>query len=158
DHENDNKGLTQLYELSLRDLSLPYQVYSEPFQSRIEFAQAEFGKQDFSIKSGRNDAFMWPTIGRVGPEANRMAAQRLGTEGSTGISSPKRYLWDDTSYSPGWRFSRAFGQTDREPLATAAPMTYLLNDQGEPLFRLSQDYRMPVFSPNYSRSSLMTMM
>ena len=158
DHENDNKGLTQLYELALRDLSCPYQVYNEPFQSRIEFAQAEFGKQDFSVKSGRNDAFMWPTIVRVGPEANRMASQRLGTEGSTGISSPKRYLWDDSAYSPGWRFSRAFGHTDREPLATAAPMTYLLNDEGEPLFRLNPEERMPVFSPNYSRSSLMTMM
>ncbi|WP_109399143.1 virulence factor SrfB [Proteus sp. TJ1640] len=158
DHINDNKGLTQLYEMTLRDLSHPYQIYNEPFESRVEFAQAEFGKQDFSVNSGRNNAFMWPTIGRVGPEANRMAAQRLGTEGSTGISSPKRYLWDDSPYSPGWRFSRSFGQTDREPLATAVPMTYLLNDHGEPLFRLEPDERMPVFTPNYTRSSLMTMM
>lgn len=158
DHKNDDKGLTQLYELALRDLSQPYNVCNEPFQSRIEFAQAEFGKQDFSVSSGRSDAFMWPTIGRVGPEANRMASQRLGTEGSTGISSPKRYLWDDSPYSPGWRFSRAFGQTEKEPLATAIPMTYLLNDYGEPLFRLKEDDRMPVFTPNYSRSSLMTIM
>jgi hypothetical protein len=41
-----------------------------------------------------------------------MAAQRLGTEGSTGISSPKRYLWDDQPYSPGWRFSQAFVKSD----------------------------------------------
>jgi hypothetical protein len=74
--------------------------------------QAEFGKQDFSLKSGRSDAFTWPTIGRVGDEAFRMAAQRLGTEGSTGISSPKRYLWDDQPYSPGWRFSQAFVKSD----------------------------------------------
>ncbi|MEQ4694523.1 virulence factor SrfB [Providencia manganoxydans] len=158
DHKNDDKGLTQLYELTLRDLSRPYYVYNEPFQSRVEFAQAEFGKQDFSVSSGRNDAFMWPTIGRVGPEANRMASQRLGTEGSTGVSSPKRYLWDDTPYSPGWRFSRSFGQTEKEPLATAIPMTYLLNDHGEPLFRLDENDRMPVFTPNYTRSSLMTIM
>ncbi|WP_027711413.1 virulence factor SrfB [Dickeya chrysanthemi] len=158
DHKGDNKGLTQLYELQLRDLSLPHCVYSEPFDSRVEFAQAEFGKQDFSVKSGRGDAFLWPTIVRIGREANRMASCRLGTEGSTGISSPKRYLWDEDSYVPGWRFNRSFVKSDREPLATAAPLTSLLNDLGEPLFRKKPEERMPVFSPNYSRSALMTMM
>ncbi|QQA75479.1 virulence factor SrfB [Pectobacterium parmentieri] len=158
EHRDDNKGLSQLYQLQLRDLSQPQYVYNEPFDSRLEFAQAEFGKQDFSLKSGRSDAFTWPTIGRVGGEAFRMAAQRLGTEGSTGISSPKRYLWDDQSYSPGWRFSQAFVKSDREPLATAAPLLYMLNDQGKLLIRLPEDERMPVFSPIYSRSSLMTMM
>lgn len=158
EHRDDNKGLSQLYQLQLRDLSQPQNVYNEPFDSRLEFAQAEFGKQDFSLKSGRSDAFTWPTIGRVGDEAFRMAAQRLGTEGSTGISSPKRYLWDDQPYSPGWRFSQAFVKSDREPLATAAPMLYMLNDQGKLLIRLPEDERMPVFSPVYSRSSLMTMM
>ncbi|ANZ89357.1 MULTISPECIES: virulence factor SrfB [Enterobacteriaceae] len=158
EHRDDKKGLSQLYQLQLRDLSQPQNVYNEPFDSRLEFAQAEFGKQDFSLKSGRSDAFTWPTIGRVGDEAFRMAAQRLGTEGSTGISSPKRYLWDDQPYSPGWRFSQAFVKSDREPLATAAPLLYMLNDQGKLLIRLPEDERMPVFSPVYSRSSLMTMM
>ncbi|MGY5958644.1 virulence factor SrfB [Kosakonia sp. BK9b] len=158
EHRDDNKGLSQLYQLQLRDLSHPQNVYNEPFDSRLEFAQAEFGKQDFSLKSGRSDAFTWPTIGRVGEEAFRMAARRLGTEGSTGISSPKRYLWDDQPYSPGWRFSQAFVKSEREPLATAAPLLYMLNDQGKLLIRLSEDERMPVFSPIYSRSSLMTMM
>jgi len=158
EHPSDNKGLKQLYELQLRDLSKPHYLYTEPFESRIEFAQAEFGKQDFSVKSGRNDAFMWPTIARIGHEASHMAAHRLGTEGSTGISSPKRYLWDEDSYTPGWRFNRAFVKSDREPLATAAPLTYLLNDAGQPLCDLPADEKMPVFSPNYSRSSLMTFM
>mgnify|MGYP003365659662 CR=1 FL=1 len=158
EHRDDNKGLSQLYQLQLRDLSQPQFVYSEPFDSRLEFAQAEFGKQDFSLKSGRSDAFMWPTIGRVGEEAFRMASQRLGTEGSTGISSPKRYLWDEQPYSPGWRFSQAFVKSEHEPLATAAPLLYMLNDKGELLIDLDEDERMPVFSPIYSRSSLMTMM
>ncbi|MEA9391535.1 virulence factor SrfB [Acerihabitans sp. TG2] len=158
DHPGEEKGLTQLYELQLRDLNEPHYVYNEPFESRIEFAQAEFGKQDFSVKSGRNDAFMWPTIVRVGNEASRMGAQRIGTEGSTGVSSPKRYLWDEEPYTLGWRFNRAFVKSDHEPLATAAPLTYLLNDIGQPLYSLPIDERMPVFSPNYSRSSLMTFM
>lgn len=158
DHKSDNQGLKQLYELQLRDLSSPTQVYTEPFESRVEFVQAEFGKQNFSVKSGRNDAFTWPTITRVGREACRMAAHRRGTEGSTGLSSPKRYLWDSASYDPGWRFNRSFVKSDREPLATAAPLTNLLNDVGEPLYRLKPEERMPVFSPNYSRSALMTFM
>ncbi|WP_340610354.1 virulence factor SrfB [Xenorhabdus bharatensis] len=158
EHRDDNQGLSQKYQLQLRDLSEPQYVYTEPFDSRLEFAQAEFGKQDFSAKSGRSDAFTWPTIGRVGEEAFRMASQRLGTEGSTGLSSPKRYLWDEAPYSPGWRFSRAFVKSDREPQATAAPMTYMINDKGEALYALKPSERMPVFTPDYSRSSLMTMM
>ncbi|MDC0725802.1 virulence factor SrfB [Phytobacter diazotrophicus] len=158
EHRDDNKGLSQLYQLQLRDLSRPENVYNEPFDSRLEFVQAEFGKQDYSLKSGRNDAFTWPTIGRVGGEAFRLASQRLGTEGSTGISSPKRYLWDDQPYSPGWRFSQAFVKTEHEPLATAAPLLYMINDQGKLLIRLEEDERMPVFSPVYTRRSLMTMM
>lgn len=158
EHRDDNKGLSQQYQLQLRDLNQPMFVYNEPFDSRLEFAQPEFGKQDVSLKSGRSEAFTWPTIGRVGEEAFRLAAQRLGTEGSTGISSPKRYLWDDQLYTPGWRFNQAFVKSEREPLATAAPLIYMLNDAGKLLIRLNENERMPVFSPLYSRSSLMTMM
>ncbi|OTA20373.1 virulence factor SrfB [Xenorhabdus beddingii] len=158
EHNDDNQGLSHHYQLQLRDLSEPQYVYTEPFDSRLEFAQAEFGRQDFSAKSGRSDAFTWPTIGRLGEEALRMASQRLGTEGSTGLSSPKRYLWDEAPYSPGWRFSRAFVKSDREPQATAAPMAYMINDKGEALYSLKPSERMPVFTPNYSRSALMTMM
>ncbi|CBJ80288.1 putative virulence effector protein, SfrB [Xenorhabdus bovienii str. Jollieti] len=158
EHRDGDQGLSNLYQLQLRDLSEPQYIYTDPFDSRLEFAQAEFGKQDFSVKSGRSDAFTWPTIGRVGEEAFRMASQRLGTEGSTGLSSPKRYLWDDAPYSPGWRFSRAFVKSDREPQATAPPMTYMINDKGEALYALKPSERMPVFTPEYSRSTLMTMM
>jgi hypothetical protein len=34
----------------------------------------------------------------------------------------------------------------------------LMNDDGQPLFSLPQDDRLPVFSPQYSRSTLMTHM
>lgn len=157
-HEGDKETLEQIYELKLRDIFIPHQVYQEPFESRVEFAQAEFGKTDFSVQSGRYDAFTWPTMTRVGSEASRLASQRLGTEGSTGISSPKRYLWDEDSYETGWRFNRAFVKSDNEPLATAAPMINLIDDRGEALYTLDIEDRMPVFSPLYCRSSLMTFM
>lgn len=158
DHADESNGLKQTYELQLRDLSKPHYLYNELFESRVEFAQAKFGKQNFSVESGRDDAFIWPSITRVGREASRMALLRQGTEGSTGISSPRRYLWDEESYAPGWRFSQPDAHSQNEPLATAMPMTILLNDEGQPLYDQPLDERLPVFSPHYSRSSIMTFM
>ncbi|MBB3103008.1 virulence factor SrfB [Azomonas macrocytogenes] len=158
DHPQENNGLSKRYELELRDLTQPEQVYPEPFESRIEFAQAVFGKDHFSVQSGRREAFLWPTIARVGREAGRLASRRRGTEGSTGLSSPKRYLWDEDNYEPGWRFNCAYVKSESEPHATAAPVAGLINEKGQALYTLPFDERMPVFHPHYSRSSLMTFM
>jgi len=158
DHPQESDGLGKRYELCLRDLSQPEQVYPEPFESRVEFAQAVFGKDHWSARSGRRDAFQWPTIARIGREAGRLASRRRGTEGSTGLSSPKRYLWDEDNYGPGWRFNCAYVKTDIEPHATAAPVASLINERGQALYSLPPDDRMPVFRPHYSRSSLMCFM
>lgn len=158
DHADESDGLKQTYELQIRDLSEPHYLYNELFESRVEFAQAKFGKQNFSVESGRDDAFIWPAITRVGTEASRMALHRLGTEGSTGISSPRRYLWDEEAYPPGWRFNETQTEQTHEPLAAAQPLTSLVNDDGQPLYSIPLDERLPVFSPHYSRSSLMTFM
>lgn len=158
DHGDANDGLRQTAELQVRSLSEP-QFLNEPlFTSRLEFSEARFGKQHFSVESGREDAFVWPSIVRVGDEARKLAMQRLGTEGNSGISSPRRYLWDETPVVQDWRFSQMNSKTQREPLATAFPLMNLMNDDGEPLFTLPQDERLPVFSPQYSRSTLMTHM
>jgi hypothetical protein len=158
DHPQENNGLRTRYEMELRDLSRPHLVYGEPFESRVEFAEAVFGKVDHSCHSGRNDAFVWPTIARVGPEAARLASRRRGTEGSTGLSSPKRYLWDEERYEAGWRFNSAFNKAESEPLATAAPFADLINEVGDALFTLPEEEQFQVFIPHYSRSSLMTFM
>lgn len=158
DHVDDHHGLRHTYELHLRNLSAPQQVYNELFESRVEFALASFGKQNFSVESGREDAFVWPSLTRVGREASQLALQRLGTEGATGISSPRRYLWDEESYMPGWRFSHMSGNTLDEPIATALPVTNLVNDEGQPLYNQPLEERLPVFSANYSRSSVMSFM
>lgn len=158
DHPQESDGLRRRYELELRDLTKPENVYGEPFESRIEFSQASFGKDHFSVQSGRSDAFLWPTIARIGQEAGRLASLRRGTEGATGLSSPKRYLWDQESFEPGWRFNTSYVKTETEPHATAAPVSRLINEMGEALYTLDPDDRMPVFHPHYSRSSLMTFM
>ncbi len=158
DHPQQEHGLKNRYQLTLRDLSEPQRLYNEPFESRIEFAQTILGKEHFACKSGRNDAFLWPTIARVGPEAARLANRRRGTEGSTGLSSPKRYLWDEDRYEPGWRFNVAVSRAEVEPHATGAPFSNLINELGEALYNLPPEDRMPVFMPHYSRSSVMTFM
>lgn len=158
DHPQQGDGLKTRYELELRDLTRPHFVHKEPFESRLEFAEATFGKVEQSVQSGRADAFVWPTIARVGPEAARLAARRRGTEGSTGLSSPKRYLWDEAPYQPGWRFNIAFNKAESEPLATATPFGDLINDEGVALHTLPPEEQLQVFVPHYSRSSLMTFM
>lgn len=158
-HGQSGDGLKYNYVLQIRDLSQPEQVCNQPFESRIEFAQASFGKENFSVQSGRHDAFQWPTIARIGVEAGRLSGRRRGTEGSTGLSSPKRYLWDENAYSHGWRFNSAYVQTDSEPKATAAPFSHKITKLGQAFYKLkNEDDRLPAFSPQYSRSSLMTFM
>jgi len=156
DHPEESNGLRQTYEMQLRDLSQPHRVYNELFDSRLEFAEARFGSASFSMQSGRDNAFMWPSLTRTGREASRLALQRAGTEGSTGISSPRRYLWDEARYQPGWRFNAA--GSHEEAQAIALPFTLLLNDEGVPLQALPEDERLPVFAASYSRSALMTFM
>lgn len=157
-HAKEGDVLGRRYELELRDLSQPQHRYNEPFESRVELAQATFGKEHWAHKSGRAGAFLWPTIARVGPEAARMAGRRRGTEGATGISSPKRYLWDEDRFDTGWRFNSAFVRTEIEPMATAAPFCNLINEVGTALYTLPEADRMPVFMPHYSRSAMMMFM
>ena len=152
-HAQERDGLKQTYALQLRDFSQPHQLHQAPFSSRVEFVQTQFGPENYSFQSGRERAFCWPSLVRVGDEASRLAAQRQGAEGATGLSSPRRYLWDDAPYDHGWRFNQA-----QEPMAAAAPLSLLLNDEGQPLSGLAPSQRLPVFSAQYSRSALMTLM
>ncbi len=153
-------NLNDSYELALRDLSHPECVHTKPFESRIEFAQAWFGKNHLSRLGGRADAFVWPTMTRVGPEATRLAARRRGTEGNTGMSSPKRYLWDEEPQTHEWRFNIAYAQDQTAMPAAAGPMAQLINQKGEPLHLVEPEAdsadHLPVFEPLYSRSSIMT--
>ena len=141
------------YRLELRDLSQPEQVYDEPFPSRIEFVRSAFGDEKLSRRSGRPGAFLWPTVTRVGFEAQALSWHSHGAEGHTGLASPKRYLWDtDARYHP-WRFNpgpNAAGG-DSGPVTTGAFVGYLREDgeelaSGEP----------PAVTALFSRSALMS--
>jgi hypothetical protein len=161
DPEQLGADITKSVKLQLRDLSRAEQVYSDPFPSRFEFARASFGRDHLSIRSGRSDAFGWPTIVRVGVEAARLAARRSGTEGSSGLSSPKRYLWDEDPRRDSWRFNAGAAEAGHSDYATGVMFTTLVNDLGEPLHRIDPqvleqmpDKGFPAIRALYSRRNL----
>lgn len=106
-----SRSVASAYRLQLRDLAMPEQTSDLPFESRVEFARAGFGKERWSEDSGREAAFDWPCPVRIGPEAVRLSSLNRGNEGQTGLSSPKRYLWDDRKRLSPWRYNLATDPT-----------------------------------------------
>lgn len=175
-----NTDLNDSYLLTLRDLSHPENFYTDPFETRVEFSRADFGSQAFSKRSGRKtNAFSWVSPVRTGFEAVNLANMSANAGGSSGMSSPKRYLWDQEDASNLWFFNRASGQ-DREELVSSNPICRFvnnsgtmisavreLNDEGAPrksylskLFNATlPDCRkqdaLPANQPRFSRSSMM---
>lgn len=163
--------LNNSYVLELRDLSRPEQTYREPFESRLEFSKVLFGMPEclaLSRRSGRRtEAFIWPTAVRIGEEAARLAAQSAAASGNTGMSSPKRYLWDMQPRHQEWRYNRPMD----DPAASEQPVTsgvyvQYLNEIGTPLeplksgkLRRESAFKNqptdPAFRARYSRSALM---
>lgn len=159
--DEQSADVAQAVKLNLRDLGRPEFVYTDPFDSRIEFNRASFGWDDLSFLSGRSDAFSWPTVVRVGVEAARLSASRRGSGGATGMSSPKRYLWDLDARRDGWRFNTP-GSRDQAGYATGTEFTTLVNDAGEPLHTIpaevpaTDDRSFPAMRALYARSHLMS--
>ncbi len=154
---DERVDLNNSYMLELRDLSRPEYVYTHPFESRVEFARAGFGKDHISRHSGRAAGFSWPSIARVGAEAMRLAGAAQGTEGITGLSSPKRYLWDTRALNQVWRFNgMAQDGVTTEPPVSGAIMAFVTED-GEVLRQLRKPANSAVRA-RFSRSSLFTFM
>ncbi len=160
-------NLNDSYLLELRDLTEPQKIYNDPFETRIEFAEANFGDDLLSRRSGRKTpAFAWPSAVRVGPEAARLATRAVCAEGSTGMSSPKRYLWDERPWQQTWRYNTGLPQ---EPMVIRGLFAKQVNSQGTPLscfddalFKRSKILRQQTkelaFESHFTRSSLMLFM
>lgn len=152
--------LNNSFPLKLRDLGQPETVYERPFESRVEFAIAAFGRDALSRQSGAA-TFQWPSPVRVGPEAMRLAATARGNEGATGLSSPKRYLWDERPTAQVWRSNGIdpFDGVTVEPPVTGTLMRFV-SQEGEVLRAPRRGRRggglTPAQRARFSRSSLMT--
>ena len=164
----ENNSLRNKSFLSMRNLTNPVYVYEEPFPSCIEFARTSL--VDLPIRGNIFDSnvFAWTSMVRTGFEAEALSCGKSGNEGNTGLSSPKRYLWDDEPAATEWRLNNSlekykYLQASSDNLATIAPIISLVNDQFEATFGkvLSFDpnhQKMSAFSPKGSRRSMMTML
>lgn len=148
--------ISQAYRLELRDLSNPAQTYADPFESRVEFQAANFNLGGYSKMTRRpiRDAFWWPSPVRVGPEAAWLSTHSDGTLGRSGLSSPKRYIWDRNERMTPW-VNNGYGIPDGEKLpAIRGPIPSKLNHRGD----LLKPGEVPGMKPAYSRSSVYMLM
>jgi hypothetical protein len=148
------RSVANAYRLQLRDLSMPEHVSDLPFESRVEFAKPGFGKERWSEDSGREAAFDWPSPVRIGPEAVRLSALSRGNEGQTGLSSPKRYLWDERKRLSPWRYNLA---TDPTGLVIGGFLEHLAEDGSVLSTRPPGEAGEIAMSALFSRASVFTL-
>lgn len=135
--------------LQMRDLSRPERVYADPFPSRFVFADATFGYTALSEQTGYFEAFRWPSNVRIGCEAEWLSGRRRHVHGANGLSSPKRYLWDEDPQPAPWR-------TVDDGFAVDVATTLLVNEAGAPLHRLKPEDpdAFPAHEGRYARRNL----
>ncbi|MEM6480589.1 MAG: virulence factor SrfB, partial [Pseudomonadota bacterium] len=121
--------LARSYPLAIRDLSRPELYYTGLFPSRAEFTELRFGNEQHASRSGRRNAFLWPSFVRIGPEAVRLTQGEEGTETLSGLSSPKRYLWDNLASKQDWRFQNHHDPNNL-PKSVRAAMRHI-NEAGD---------------------------
>jgi hypothetical protein len=151
------------YPLEIRDLSRPEFLYSGLMESRVEFSEFLICEEKHLRRARRPGGFMWPSPVRIGPEALRLVAGDAGTETVSGLSSPKRYLWDDQPVRQDWRFHN-HSDPNTLPRAIRSAMRFL-NPAGDVIetVRADEAARLrsrragstdPAGRPRFSRSSL----
>jgi hypothetical protein len=135
--------------LKIRDLSQPDLIHEDAFPMHVEFVRPDFGPEDATIISGRSNAFDWPSLLRLGHEAVRCAVVSGSPQHPTGMSSPKRYLWDTEPRhdDDAWHLNPV---TDRPKL----PISNMFAMDGEALDGKSG--RSPGVRACFSRASLMS--
>ena len=168
----DRVDLKDSYTLKLRDLQQPELLHSGAFESHVELFCPSFGDEDLSRRSGRTRAFFWPSAVRVGPEASRIREHQDGTEGYSGLSSPKRYLWDLRPVQQEWRFPKDQYIGEDDP-SLGKRLRNLVNSSGETLSQIKRnaslfkrvydgglpgDALQPAKTMNFSRSSMYALM
>ncbi len=135
----------------LRDLQKPHITYSDPFEMKVEFIRANFG--EFEVENW-DRAFYWPSVVRVGKEAiNRVfAVGKLDVP--TGMSSPKRYLWDKARREVPWYFNP--GDLSKKLESVGTGRTILTEMRIDSEGRLLDDATGMETQGKYSRKAMMT--
>ena len=153
-HLSAGTNALETSELTVRDLSRPWQTTAGLFSSRMEFARASFGNDALSRWSGRPHAFHWPSLVRIGPEAEMLAREASSADSCTGVSSPLHYVWDEAARTDVWRFAgKVQAATRRNPIV-AGPALAHLTESGDVID--GRDSRSATTKPRFSRSALTT--
>ena len=141
------------YQIEIRDLTDPTCISTEAFPSRVEFADPSFSDDKCSdLGWGR---FNWASMVRVGYEAQKLSFHLDGGENLTGLSSPKRYLWDNKPQTMQWYKNISLRpDVTGTPKAIVSPIANFFDDEGNALF--FTDNALAAFETRYSRKSLMT--
>ncbi|WP_167730295.1 virulence factor SrfB [Terasakiella sp. SH-1] len=151
----DREKRLQGRKLEIRDMSKPHQVYSEAFESRLEFSNAEFGNTRLSRitgRAGKLEAFVWPSACRVGNEAQRLSYEKQNSFGESGFSDPKRYLWDIRRSPNEWFFSSSDPSFQKKIVTASFPQK--LNVNGD-WVNAPDNPKLPYVVGRFSRSSMM---
>ena len=177
--DDHSSSLLRNPQLEIRDLNAVENVYVGTFDSKIQFQKANFDFNYCSDISSRLDAFVWPSLVRVGAEAKHLSANSAGNEGNTGLISPKRYLWqfdNDLNTSEKWNFNNHYYQIPVREMAkdsdryhtsylkldenvssaTYLPISRFINSYGDALFADTGDESKLL--ANYTGKSTMTFM
>lgn len=141
--------------LQIRDLSNPWITYTDSFDMRVAFRNAEFGSECSDDKS----LFRWHSILRIGQEANKLMYAARRDDGleelTTTYSSPKRYLWDKKKFSGKWDFLTVEDDSDSVKASGSVYISDLSQWFNE--YGIYDGAEHPGQDGNkYSRSSLMT--
>jgi hypothetical protein len=150
---NKTFDFTASKKIQIRDLSLPYKVYDEPFEMQVAFAEERFGNEASHFF---DDVFQWPSLLRVGKEAVRLTSIFESEDSQATMSSPKRYLWDHEEVNLPWikvDKDGYIGYSKSKNLKKAAlyGISEYLNSDGT-----LNNTGFPTTQSNYTRASLMT--
>lgn len=138
-------SLDECCKLEIRDLQTPSITYTEPFDTSFKFMPPLFQQSD-QFTPRTSTGFSWPSIVRLGQEAAEIEPSNIG---DTGMSSPKRYIWDNRTRHFPWYFNlpeESVGQKIN------AHFFKYLDDKGF----YQGDNAQPPFDPYYPTSSLTT--
>ncbi len=129
---NEKRGdIANSHVLQLRDLGEPHRIYTEPFESHVVLAHADFGPEQLSRMSGNGRRFFWPSPVRIGPEVSRILVGSTGNEFSSGLSSPKRYLWDFEPVLQEWQFLHSDTYKEADPPRILRALKRFVNARGD---------------------------
>ncbi len=149
--------------LILRDITYPNRTYSKPFEMRLAFVKSELGYEAAFALSGNPKAFKWPSLVRIGPEAQRLAVINTAENNNSIMSSPKRYLWDDEKRIFPWTYLSSTEEHFAKPALYG--LAELFTEDGKLVEKELKKHQedpeeyprpIPAINPYFSRSSLMT--